>query len=91
MARQIKKSGMTGGSGGSAWDDGTLTHSPANVGIKSINILHGRQVNNIQVNYLLADGTTYIRGSKAPARGRAKGSLEYRHSEQLYLGRERND
>ena len=59
MARQIKQSGVSGGGGGSAWDDGVLSHSPAIVGVKSINIRHGNQVDAIQVTYLLADGSTY--------------------------------
>ena len=71
MARQIKKSGVSGGSGGSAWDDGILTHSPAIVGVKSVNIRHGNQVDSIQVTYLLADGTTY----DAPKHGGSGGSL----------------
>ncbi len=70
MARQITQSGISGGGGGNSWDDGILTHSPAIVGVKSINIHHGNQVDSIQVTYLLADGSTYA----APKHGGSGGS-----------------
>ena len=59
MARQIQKSNIFGGNGGSPWDDGVLSHSPPIVGVRSIKIRHGNQVDSILVTYLLADSSTY--------------------------------
>ena len=70
MARTIQKSDLLGGTGGSVWDDGVLTHTPTIVGVRSIHIRHGNQVDSIQVTYLLADGTTYT----APRHGGSGGS-----------------
>ena len=70
MARQIKKSAEFGGNGGKTWDDGVLTHSPPIVGVRSITIRHGNQVDSLQVTYLLADGSTYT----APKHGGPGGS-----------------
>ena len=70
MARQIEKSKQVGGDGGSSWDDEILTHRPQIVGILSMTIRHGDQVDNIQATYLLADNTTYT----APAHGGSGGS-----------------
>ena len=70
MARQIEKSKPVGGNGGSSWDDGVLTHKPQIVGIRSMTIRHGNQVDGIQVTYVLADNTTYT----APNHGGSGGS-----------------
>ena len=59
MARKITKGALSGGNGGSAWDDDILAHSPAIVGVRSIAIRHGNQVDSLQVTYLLADGSSY--------------------------------
>ena len=72
MARSVTQSARFGGSsGGSAWDDGILSHSPAIVGVKKIDIRHGNQVDMLQVTYRLANGSTYT----APAHGGTGGSL----------------
>ena len=68
-ARDTRKSNTYGGTGGRAWDD-VSTHSPAIVGVSSITIRHGNQVDSLQVTYLLADGSTYT----APKHGGRGGS-----------------
>ena len=59
MARRITQGPLSGGNGGSAWDDDILAHSPAIVGVRSIAIRHGNQVDSLRVTYLLADGNIY--------------------------------
>ena len=57
---QIMKSELTGGSGGTPWDDDVLEHSPTIVGVRSVTVGHVRRfIANIQVTYLLADNSTY--------------------------------
>ena len=70
MARRIRKSDSYGGSGGGAWDDDIRNYSPPIVGVRSITIRHGNQVDSLQVTYLLADGSTYT----APKHGGTGGS-----------------
>ena len=82
MARKIEKTKVFGGRGGSAWDDGILTHSPAIVGVRSISIRHGNQVDSIQVTYLLADGTTYTAG-KHGGRGGSPSSFTLAEDEMI--------
>ena len=54
---------------GLVWDDDILSHQPAIVGIRHVNISYENQINSIQVTYLLADGTLY----NAPRRGSSIG------------------
>ena len=70
MASTITKTKLFGGSGGSTWDDDINNHSPPIVGVSSIAVRHGNQVDSLQVTYLLADGNTYA----APKHGGTGGT-----------------
>jgi hypothetical protein len=59
-----------GGTGGDVFSDPVLTLDPPAVGIKSITIRSGSEVDSIQMSYLLSDGTTY----DGPAHGGSGGS-----------------
>ena len=58
-----KDPGTYGGRGGNAFDDGT--NNVRIVGIRTVNIRAGNQVDSIQVDYVLADGSIF----KAPLHG----------------------
>jgi hypothetical protein len=59
-----------GGSGGDVFSDPVLIKDPPVVGIKTINIRSGSEVDAIQISYLLSDGTVYA----APTHGGSGGS-----------------
>ncbi len=56
MARSVK-SPLFGGSGGKSFDDATTSILPTIVGLKSLTVRHGTNVDSIQATYLQADGT----------------------------------
>ena len=64
-SRPLLKSGGVGGPNGTVFDDWANTTNASIVGIRSINISHGDQVDAIQVSYLLANGSIY----QAPRHG----------------------
>lgn len=58
-----------GGSGGDVFSDPVLTKDPPVVGIKTINIRSGAEVDAIQISYLLSNGAVYA----APTHGGSGG------------------
>lgn len=58
LSRTVIRTRHTGGPGGGAFDD--IQSRPDIVGIRSLTIRSGNQVDSIQVTYALANGLTYV-------------------------------
>ena len=61
MCKRLYKSDTFGGSGGNDFND--YYQQSRSVGIKSVQIRHGKQVDMIDITYILYDGTTWDGGS----------------------------
>ena len=44
---------------GSSWDDEIVINMPTIIGIRRLTLSYGRQINSLQINYRLADGTEH--------------------------------
>jgi len=76
------KSGPFGGDGGSSWDDMASPPSSPVVGVQSITIRHGNQVDGIQVVYRLADNSHY-EGAKHGGYGGSGSTIVFAENETL--------